>query len=156
MKLGGAASYSDIVLDNYQGGFRILNSGGINAVLVMNDGGNVGIGTQSPGGALTIASTNPDSVIKAKQGSITFFSDRTNYLYDTDLVFDGGNDGIFFFDNNGINGGRTTFRNAAYTEILTLMNNGEVRIPTLAGGGLRYLCVDDVGTLFGCSIFNPY
>ncbi len=107
-----------------------------------------GIGTQTPGGTLTIASTNPDPTIKARQGTITFFSDYTNFPFDTDLAYDGGSDGIFYMDNVGIGGGLTAFRNLDHTELLTILNSGQIKIGNLAGTGNRYVCVDSTGTLY--------
>jgi hypothetical protein len=69
--------------------------------MVIDSAGKVGIGTISPIGKLTI-----NGNLNQNQGSLTFFSDVSG-----DIVYDGGNDGVFTFNNTAENG-RTAFVNS--------------------------------------------
>jgi len=84
-----------------------------NTLVNITQGGNVGIGTTSPTGKF--------QVYDATYGNFSFGGNG-------DLRFDGGPDYIFWLQNTGASSGRTSFVSAAGTELMTVLNTGNVGI----------------------------
>ena len=83
--------------------------------------GKTGIGTTTP--------TRTLHVYDALMGNFRIGGSATE-----DIDFDGGADGIFWIGNIGAAGGRTSFTNSSHTELVTILNTGNVGMGTITPG----------------------